>query len=235
MRSNSIVSQSPVNGQPQVPQQAPPTTKVAATKVSPPVESPQPAALDQSNGGGFFSSFLRTNQMAASQPGSGRKLPPPGAMGDVVAPGLKLAQVPEIVCAPEEPTDRERIETEIIKSLILSYFNIVKRNICDLVPKTVMHFTVNAAKDIMQKELVTQLYKEDIFKNLLKEPDDVSERRTHCKEMLEILRGAVEVISQLRDINMGTSNEKTVGSGSPVSLSGMKMPPMDSRQPWEGF
>jgi hypothetical protein len=156
-------------------------------------------------------------------------------MGDVVAPGLKLAQVPEIVCAPEEPTDRERIETEIIKSLILSYFNIVKRNICDLVPKTVMHFTVNAAKDIMQKELVTQLYKEDIFKNLLKEPDDVSERRTHCKEMLEILRGAVEVISQLRDINMGTSNEKTVGSGSPVSLSGMKMHPMDSRQPWEGF
>ena len=150
--------------------------------------------------------------------------------------GLKLSQVPEVVCAPEEPTDRERIETDIIKSLILSYFNIVKRNICDLVPKTVMHFTVNAAKDIMQKELVTQLYREDIFRNLLKEPDDVSERRIRCQEMLEILRGAVEVMSQLRDLNMGTSNEKSVGSSSPVSLSGMKVPSIDTRHAAsEGF
>jgi hypothetical protein len=139
--------------------------------------------------------------------------------------------VPEVVVAPEEPTDRERIETDIIKSLILSYFNIVKRNICDLVPKTIMHFTVNASKDILQKELVTQLYRQDMFQNLLKEPDDVSDRRNHCKDMLEILKQALDVIGQLRDFNMAAaapnSTEKTT-STSPVSLN-----PGGSKASWE--
>jgi hypothetical protein len=126
--------------------------------------------------------------------------------------GLKLSQVPEIVCAPEDPTDRERIETDIIKSLILSYFNIVKRNICDLVPKAIMNLTVNAAKDSLQKELVTQLYRQDLFLNLLKEPDDISERRNTCKEMLAILHTATDVIAQIRDFNLAVTSSDVIGS-----------------------
>jgi dynamin 1-like protein len=239
MRSNSIVSQaSPVNNKQPTANSSNPV-KVTPPENQPPQNAP-PLNDQQAAGNGFFSSFLRAGAVPSNQTtpgGSGRKLPPPASMMDSPYPvGLKLSQVPEVVCAPEEPTDRERIETDIIKSLILSYFNIVKRNICDLVPKTVMHFTVNAAKDIMQKELVTQLYREDIFRNLLKEPDDVSERRVRCQEMLEILRGAIEVMSQLRDLNMGTSNERSVGSGSPVSLSGMKVSSLETRHlSSEGF
>lgn len=261
-RSNSIVG-TPVNGQPTNGSQKPPTPLQPGVK---PAASEQPArenlpssnysyeaaVAQQQSSGGFFSSLLRGNGQAGQLPPQQpqRKLPPPPALQEpersyvpVSQPyqssGLKLAQVPEVVCAPEEPTDRERIETDIIKSLILSYFNIVKRNICDLVPKTIMHFTVNAAKDILQKELVTQLYREDLFETLLKEPDDVAERRTRCKEMLEVMRAALEVIGQLRDFNMSTSSDKipTVGSSSPVSLSGMK-PPVDSASPragWEGM
>lgn len=243
-RSNSIVAQSPVNGGPPGPIKAPPPSASAGSKVADPKENFPSTnySYEQqvSSSGGFFSSFLRTSQASAQQPNGGRRLPPPSPTAETAPAqnGLKLAQVPEIVCAPEEPTDRERIETDIIKSLILSYFNIVKRNVCDLVPKTVMHFTVNAAKDVMQKELVTQLYREDMFRNLLKEPGDVAERRVKCKEMLDILRSAVEVLSQLRDLNMGTASEKNFGSNSPVSLSGMK-PPIDtashSKQSWESI
>ena len=162
--------------------------------------------------------------------------------------GLKLSQVPEIVCAPEEPTDRERIETDIIKSLILSYFNIVKRNICDMVPKAIMNFTVNMAKEVLQKELVTQLYKQDLFMNLLKEPEDIADRRNKCREMLEVLRAANEIIAQIRDFNPRRNESATSKvSATPqfTSITGLKphaggidnvIPFADHQQrTWEGM
>lgn len=43
---------------------------------------------------------------------------------------------------------------DIIKELMKSYLNISKKNVLDLVPKTVMYFLVNHAKDNIQNELV---------------------------------------------------------------------------------
>jgi len=182
---------------------------------------PSNVPVHEQQGSGFFSSLLKGNN-AADHRKKLEAIPPLlSSVGGsfVAAAGLKLAQVPDIVVAPEDPTDRERIETDIIKSLILSYFNIVKRNICDLVPKTIMHFTVNASKDILQKELVTQLYREDMFHHLLKEPEDVAERRIKCREMLQILKEALDVIGQLRDFNMAAAPTEKNGSSSPVSVS----------------
>ena len=58
--------------------------------------------------------------------------------------------MPEKMRSGAVPTDRERIETEIIKSLISSYFDIVKKNFMDLVPKTIMHFLVNTFREGLQ-------------------------------------------------------------------------------------
>ena len=71
------------------------------------------------------------------------------------------------------PSERERIETEIIKSLISSYFDIVRKNWMDLVPKACMHFMVKHAKENMQNELVSKLYKEDLLSEVMRETPEV--------------------------------------------------------------
>ena len=124
-------------------------------------------------------------------------------VGGTMDPGsvVKLPQVPETMRQAEEPTDRERIETEIIKSLLASYFDIVRKNFLDLVPKTIMSFLVNHAKENVQNELVSTLYKEEMLTELLRETSDIAQRRATCQEMRTLLQRAVEIVNEVRDFN----------------------------------
>ena len=53
------------------------------------------------------------------------------------------------------------METRVIQNLISSYFGIVKVNITDLVPKTIMAFLVNAIRNKAHMALVDQVYLTD--------------------------------------------------------------------------
>lgn len=46
------------------------------------------------------------------------------------------------------------METKVIQNLIESYFNLVKKNITDIVPKTIMAFLINESRKVAQGELV---------------------------------------------------------------------------------
>ena len=48
---------------------------------------------------------------------------------------------------------REENEIELVITLIVSYFDIVRKNLRDSVPKAIMHFMVNQAKEKMQVRL----------------------------------------------------------------------------------
>lgn len=83
-----------------------------------------------------------------------------------------------------ELTEREALETELIRRLISSYFNIVRETIADQVPKAVMHLLVNHSKDVVQNRLVSELYKEEYFGDLLYEDDGIKAEREKCEKLL---------------------------------------------------
>mmetsp|Transcript_83975 Transcript_83975/g.237666 ORF Transcript_83975/g.237666 Transcript_83975/m.237666 type:complete len:260 (-) Transcript_83975:98-877(-) len=115
---------------------------------------------------------------------------------------VKLPQVPETMRRPaDSPSDRERIETEIIKSLIESYFDIVRKNFMDMVPKTIMFFLVNYAKENLQNELVSSLYKDSSMADVMRETPDVARRRSEIQEMRVLLQKALEIVNEVRDFN----------------------------------
>lgn len=176
------------------------------------------AAANAASGGGFLGMFRGSGATHGASSGALAGRPASGTVG-VLRDGqhseshrntggaksssdlVKLPQVPDKMRSSSTPTDRERVETEIIKSLISSYFDIVKKNFMDLVPKTIMHFLVNTFKEGLQNELVCKLYREATISSLMRENDDVATRRRACKEMKELLLRALEILNEIRDFN----------------------------------
>ncbi|KAG8970808.1 vacuolar protein sorting-associated protein 1 [Tulasnella sp. 419] len=110
--------------------------------------------------------------------------------------GAGTLEAPQPVIRPQAAlNERETMETEVIKLLIHSYFNIVKREIIDMVPKAISLTLVNHAKDNIQKELLQELYKPEILDDLLKESEFVVNRRKEVVQMLSALNKAEEIVA----------------------------------------
>lgn len=112
---------------------------------------------------------------------------------------LNLPVVPRKLESGPITNRHEYIEMEIIKSLVASYFGVVTKNFCDMVPKAIMCLLVNYTKVNIQSELVRTLYREDSFSDLLKENGDVATRRKQASEMQVLLRRAMEIVNEVRD------------------------------------
>lgn len=89
------------------------------------------------------------------------------------------------------------METELIRRLISSYFNIVREMIADQVPKAIMHLLVNHSKDVVQNRLVSELYREEYFEDLLYEDDNIKNERTKCERLLTTYKEAAKIISEV--------------------------------------
>ncbi|CAK4032033.1 Dynamin-related DNM1 [Lecanosticta acicola] len=94
-------------------------------------------------------------------------------------------------------TERESLETDLIRRLISNYFNIVRETIADQVPKAVMHLLVNHSKDAVQNRLVSELYRESLFEELLYEDDGVREEREKCEKLLSTYKEASKIIGEV--------------------------------------
>ncbi|KAF8997828.1 dynamin protein dnm1 [Cyathus striatus] len=92
---------------------------------------------------------------------------------------------------------REEMETTLIRSLIASYFNIVRQSIQDLIPKAIMHFLVNFSAQQVQNRLVASLYKPDLFGELLNEDETLVAERTRVKALLDAYREAFKTLSDV--------------------------------------
>ncbi|KAK0552380.1 Dynamin- GTPase protein [Tilletia horrida] len=94
-------------------------------------------------------------------------------------------------------SEREELETSLIRSLIASYFTIVRQSIQDLVPKAVMHLLVNFSRESVQNRLVAGLYKESLFDELLHEDEGLTNERKRVKQLLDAYREAFGVLSSV--------------------------------------
>ncbi|KAK0442961.1 Dynamin central region-domain-containing protein [Armillaria borealis] len=107
-----------------------------------------------------------------------------------------VMEAPPAVIKPQAAlNERETMETEVIKLLINSYFNIVKREMIDMVPKAITLTLVNHSKENLQRELLQELYKPEVLDDLLKESEYVVNRRREVIGMVQALNKAEEIVA----------------------------------------
>mmetsp|Transcript_7070 Transcript_7070/g.11908 ORF Transcript_7070/g.11908 Transcript_7070/m.11908 type:complete len:112 (+) Transcript_7070:255-590(+) len=109
-----------------------------------------------------------------------------------------LTQIPlKMRANPHQDSPRVVMETVVIKNLIESYFDLVKRNIQDLVPKTIMAFLVNESRKRAQRELVELIYKQGNFEQLIVEDPMVKASRDNCKKAINALKTAQNILGEV--------------------------------------
>ncbi|GAA5943536.1 dynamin-related GTPase DNM1 [Sporobolomyces koalae] len=94
-------------------------------------------------------------------------------------------------------TQREEMETNLIRALIASYFSIVRQTVKDLVPKAIMHLLVNFSRESVQNRLVASLYKDSLFGELLYEDEALTAERTRIKGLLKAYKEAFQTLSEV--------------------------------------
>ncbi|KAH7815210.1 Dynamin-related protein 1B (Dnm1B) [Monocercomonoides exilis] len=94
-------------------------------------------------------------------------------------------------------TESDEVKVEIVRRLVYRYFDITRKAIGDLVPKTIMHFLINALRRTMQTELMKRLYKESLFEELLSEDEDVKRRRSLCVDRMKVLQESTRILDDV--------------------------------------
>ncbi|KAJ3809608.1 Dynamin central region-domain-containing protein [Lentinula lateritia] len=169
---------------PPPPQSDPKTGKLAPGVINNNKDLDVEAKKDET---GFFGSFF-TSSGRNSRAGTAKKT------GGTSTPSTMEAP-PPVIKPQAALSERETMETEVIKLLIHSYFNIVKREMIDMVPKAITLTLVNHAKETLQKELLQELYKQEVLEDLLKESEYVVNRRKEVISMVQALNKAEEIVA----------------------------------------
>ena len=88
---------------------------------------------------------------------------------------------------------------------------------CDMVPKTIMAFLVNKTKSMVQRELVANLYRDDVnLTDLLQEDNSTLKKREDCKKMVATLNEAVNYLNELRDFSFAAQQQSAGKSGDTI-------------------
>lgn len=110
---------------------------------------------------------------------------------------IQLKEPPAVLRASDAQSEQESVEIAVTRSLIKSYYDIVRKNVQDAVPKAIMHFLVNNAKRELHNVFIRKLYRENLFEDMLQEREEVAVKRKRCKEVLRVLQQAAYTLEEL--------------------------------------
>lgn len=117
-----------------------------------------------------------------------------GGLDDYVPNTLRVSR-------NEMVSQDERQELSILRVLLESYFNLVRKRLQDMVPKAIIAFLVTKSKELLQSMLVSKLYRPESAAELLVEDGETAQRRKDLTALANMLEEALMQIGEVRDVH----------------------------------
>ncbi|KAH7284156.1 hypothetical protein KP509_34G041800 [Ceratopteris richardii] len=135
---------------------------------------------------------------------------------------IQLKEPPAVLRASSDAqSEQDSVEIAVTRSLIKSYYDIVRKNVQDAVPKAIMHFLVNHSKRELHNIFIRKLYRESLFEEMLQEKEEIAVKRKRCKEVLRVLQQASYTLEELPldyDVSASRPSSLTEPSGTSPSI-----------------
>ncbi|GAA0173603.1 membrane traffic protein [Lithospermum erythrorhizon] len=162
------------------------------------VERAAPAGASTSSSWGISSIFGGSDsRVAAIENPTSQPFTEPIPSMEHALSMIQLREPPSVLRPSETHSDQETIEITVTKLLLRSYYDIVRKNIEDCVPKAIMHFLVNHTRRELHNVFIRKLYRDNMFEEMLQEPDEVALKRKRTREMLNVLQKAFQSLDEL--------------------------------------
>ena len=115
---------------------------------------------------------------------------------------IHLNEVPGNITMKDELSRKEHYETEMIRSVLYSYFDILRQNMMDTIPKDVMHLLVNNVCSTLESVLVRELYQPQLLGELLEEDSNVAGQREALMKRMSVLKAAATAIARVDEMSL---------------------------------
>ncbi|XP_012572460.2 dynamin-related protein 3A-like [Cicer arietinum] len=128
---------------------------------------------------------------------------------------IHLREPPQVLRPSERSSETLAVEIAVTKLLLRSYYEIVRKNVEDLIPKAIMHFLVNNTKRELHNVFIANLYRDDLFEEMLQEPNEIAVKRKRCRELLRAYQQAFRDLDELpleaETVEWGHGSPETTG------------------------
>ncbi|KAM0672785.1 vacuolar protein sorting-associated protein 1 [Ordospora colligata] len=108
-----------------------------------------------------------------------------------------LDSIPNVLKIRDGLSGQEAMEMNIIKSMVDSYFEIIKKTVIDQVPKAIMCELVRKSESQIQEMLFMEIYNRDDLDEIASESETIKTERTGVEMTLKALKQAYDIICSL--------------------------------------
>ncbi|KAK8860414.1 Dynamin- GTPase protein [Tritrichomonas musculus] len=104
--------------------------------------------------------------------------------------------------AKKSPKDQEKDNTKMLVNLCARYFELVRLQVVDLIPKAVIMMLVEGSTKQLRDILLKKVYGSKIADEMTKEDPRIAKNREKCNKVLEALRKAQSILNEVRQFSI---------------------------------